>query len=129
MKKTLLAILAVFMVVALSLLAKPLVRGSSDIFISGNEGTALPDSIMKIVKVSCMDCHSDYGSMMAKSKLNFSAWESYKVDKQCDKANAACKILTKGSMPPKGFRAKNPNAVPTQAQINTICNWAKALTK
>ena len=41
-------------------------------------GSALPDSISKIVQRSCMDCHANDGNSMAKSRINFSKWETYK---------------------------------------------------
>lgn len=92
-------------------------------------GTELPDSIMKFVQKTCMDCHADDGSSIAKMKVNFSKWSEYDADKQIKKANAICKELTKSSMPPKKWRANNPDNVPTPAQIDMICRWAKGIVK
>jgi hypothetical protein len=92
-------------------------------------GTALPDSIYKLVQRACMDCHSDDGSAMAKGKLNFSKWDTYDADKQVKKANAMCKELSKSSMPPKKWRANNPNDIPTQAEVDMVCRWAKGSQK
>jgi hypothetical protein len=92
-------------------------------------GTALPDSVLKFVQKACMDCHADDGNFMAKGKVNFSTWASYDAEKQAKKANAMCKELTKSAMPPKKWRANNPNDVPTQAQVDMICRWAKSLQK
>jgi hypothetical protein len=66
---------------------------------------------------------------MAKGKVNFSKWSTYDAEKQSKKANAICKELTKGDMPPKKWRANNPNDVPTQAEVDMICRWAKSLQK
>jgi hypothetical protein len=130
MKKLFFMLIALFVVaIVVTMVATPSVRNASSIFISSDEGQPLADSIMKIVKVSCMDCHADGGNGMACSHVNFSKWSTYKVDKQAAKANDVCKIITKGSMPPKRYCATNPGAVPTQAQITTICNWAKTLNK
>jgi hypothetical protein len=92
-------------------------------------GTELPDSVMKFVQTACMDCHSDDGSGMARGKVNFSKWAGYDAEKQLKKANAICKELTQNDMPPKKWRANNPDNVPTQAQIDMMCRWAKSLQK
>ncbi|MFZ4522868.1 MAG: heme-binding domain-containing protein [Bacteroidales bacterium] len=92
-------------------------------------GTALPDSVNKIIQRACMDCHSDDGNFMAKGKVNFSGWDKYDSEKQFNKANTICKELTKSAMPPKKWRANNPSDVPTQAEVDLICKWAKSLQK
>lgn len=121
-------LIALFVVALMvSMVASPFVRNVHKIYVSGDEGKALPDSIMKIVKVSCMDCHADGGNKMACTHVNFSIWSTYKEDKQEAKAKDICKMVTKGDMPPRRYRESNPDAVPTQAQINILCNWAKSL--
>ena len=54
---------------------------------------SIPDSIHKIFEKSCMDCHADDGNAMAKGRVNFSNWDSYKPEKQADKAKAILKDL------------------------------------
>jgi len=130
MKKLFFILITLFVVaVVATMLAKPSIKSAPSIFVSSDEGQPLADSIMKIVKVSCMDCHADGGNGMASAHVNFSKWSSYKPDKQAAKANDVCKILRKGAMPPKKFCANHPGAVPTQAQISTICKWSNALNK
>ncbi len=130
MKKLFFMLIALFIVaVVVTMVAMPSVKTASSIFISGDEGQPLADSIMKIVKVSCMDCHADGGNGMACAHVNFSKWVSYKPEKQAAKANDVCKMITNGAMPPKRYCENNPDAVPTQAQLTTICNWAKSLNK
>lgn len=92
-------------------------------------GTELPDSIQKFVQRACMDCHADEGSSMARGKINFSKWATYDAEKQAKKVISMCKELTKSSMPPKKWRAKNSAEVPTQAEVDMICRWAKSLQK
>jgi len=92
-------------------------------------GIALPDSIQKLVKRACMDCHADDGNFMAKGKINFSVWDNYDTGKKVDKAQAMCKVLTKGSMPQKKWCANNPKDVPTQAEKEMVCKWANSLKK
>jgi hypothetical protein len=92
-------------------------------------GASLPDSVSMVFKRACMDCHSDDGSGMARGKVNFSQWEKYDTDKQVKKAENICEEITKGGMPPKKWRANNPNDVPTAAEVNLICKWAGSLKK
>jgi hypothetical protein len=91
--------------------------------------SSIPDSIQKIFQKACLDCHSDEGNSMARSHLNFSGWDSYKAEKQANKAMAICKVLSKGNMPPKHFKQENPEVVPTQALVDAICKWANSLQK
>jgi len=130
MKKLFVILVALFMVsMVVTIVAMPGGKSTSSIYIAADDGQPLADSVMKIVKTSCMDCHADGGSGMACAHVNFSKWSSYKPEKQAAKANDICKELTKGTMPPKRYSANNPDAVPTQAQVTTICNWAKGINK
>jgi len=99
-------------------------RAVSPLKSSPSMTSSIPDSVSKILEKSCFPCHSDPGKSMAMSKLNFDKWESYTPEKKADKAKAMCKKVTKGSMPPKSFRSNNPEKVPTEAEVQVICNWA-----
>jgi hypothetical protein len=66
---------------------------------------------------------------MACSRLNLSNWTKYAPAKQADKAAAICKEVSKGGMPPKKFKASHPEAVPTEKQVKTLCDWANSLKK
>jgi hypothetical protein len=87
----------------------------------------IPADVMKFLEKSCIGCHADQGSKMAMSVLNLSAWDKYATKKQAAKAKAMCKMVTKGKMPPKGFREGNPDAVPTPDDIKILCDWANSL--
>lgn len=91
------------------------------------KGFVIPDSISKIAQHSCIACHAEGGKAMALAHLNLSKWDNYTPAKQIDKALAMCKMVTKGAMPPKGFKASHPDAVLTDKQVKTICNWANSL--
>jgi len=86
--------------------------------------SSIPDSVGIIVEKSCFPCHSSPGNGMAMMKLNFDKWDTYKPEKQADKAKAMCKAVTKGSMPTKSFCSDNPEKVPAKAEVQVICNWA-----
>jgi len=91
--------------------------------------SSIPDDLQLIFKKSCMDCHATGGSHRAMSMLNFTGWDKYKPGKQARKAGAICNIISKGSMPPRSFREANPEAVPTAAQNDAICEGSKAMKK
>jgi hypothetical protein len=87
----------------------------------------LPESINRIVSTHCMPCHSSTGGIMSRTKLNFSEWTDYSIDKQKKKAETMAKELKKNAMPPKSARENNPDIIPTKEQIETIKTWADSL--
>jgi hypothetical protein len=87
----------------------------------------IPESVMKIAKAACVDCHAEPGNMMAKSHVNLSNWDKYSPEKQAAKAKDMCEMVTKGKMPPKKFKESHPEAVPTAENIKTLCDWAESL--
>ena len=97
--------------------------------VTGNAGDnpVLPDSVLSIVNKSCMDCHGDDGSGMAKSKVNFSKWATYDAKKQASKAEDISKEVSKGKMPPGKWRKNNPDNIPDTNDARILSNWAKAL--
>jgi len=92
-------------------------------------GEAIPDSVNKVFQKACMDCHADDGSAMARGKVNFSQWGKYDAGKQANKAENICKEMANSGMPPKKWRANNPDAVPTPAEVEMVCRWSKTLQK
>jgi len=94
-----------------------------------NPTGAMPDTIFSFLKATCMDCHSDNGSGIAKGKLNLSKWDGMTVEKQRDEAQDICKVLTKGTMPKKGWLKKNPTLEPKKTDIEKVCQWSESLKK
>jgi Haem-binding domain len=94
---------------------------------TGEVQKPIPADVTKFLEKSCMGCHAEGGEKMAMSMVNISNWEKYSPEKQAEKAKKMCKMATKGKMPPKGFRTSNPDAVPTQADIKLLCDWAQSL--
>jgi cytochrome c5 len=89
---------------------------------------AIPAGIQKIlVDHSCTTCHGVNGKAMALSHLKLGEWDNYSSEKQAQKAEAICKVATKGKMPPKGFLAEHPDARLTQAQVDSLCAWSATL--
>ena len=130
MKKVVfLTFIAMSVLLTIVLMFNPQTAAGSMKPLKAGPGTALPDSVHKLVQRACMDCHADDGNFMAKGKVNFSTWEKYDAEKQASKAKAICKVLTKGSMPQKKWCANNPKDVPTQAEKDMVCRWANSLQK
>jgi hypothetical protein len=102
------------------------VNGSKSIK-TGEGGKPIPENIMKIAEKSCVNCHTEPGNFMAISHLDLSNWNKYSASKQASKAKAMCKMVTKGKMPPKKFRAEHPEGVPSQEEVDAICKWAESL--
>ncbi|MGA2822273.1 MAG: heme-binding domain-containing protein [Bacteroidales bacterium] len=90
-------------------------------------GKPIPANVMKIADKSCVKCHTEPGDFMAVSHLNLSNWDKYSPEKQAAKASSMCTMVTKDKMPPKGFRSKHPDGVPTTEEQKTICDWAASL--
>jgi cytochrome c5 len=118
------------MIVMFSVLTIPVLSQAQS---AGKKSTAqltvssIPDDLEVIFQKSCMDCHAIDGKMMAMAKLNFSEWDKYKAGKQTKKAVAICRKITKGAMPPKSYREKYPETIPSASQIELICKWSKTL--
>jgi hypothetical protein len=122
---SLVAVIAVVSIAAMMLLSPS--KASSQAKDAPVKGFAIPDSILAIAKLSCLNCHAEGGKSMAMAHVNLSKWDTYTPDKQISKALDMCKEVTKGAMPPKSFRKDHPEGVPTAKQIQTLCNWAHSL--
>ena len=122
---SLIAVIALVSIAAMLLLTPS--KASSQAKSAAVKGFVIPDSINKIAQKSCIACHAEGGKAMAMGKVNLSKWDTYTPDKQISKALDICKQVTKGAMPPKGFKASHPDAVLTEKQVRTICNWANSL--
>lgn len=85
----------------------------------------IPDDVMKILNNSCGKCHNQGGSGAALANLNLTKWDNYDAVKQAKKAEAICRTITTGKMPPKSFLRKNPQAALTDLQKTLVCNWSK----
>jgi len=127
MKKTYLFIgLAVTIFISAACILSPS-KPAADKSVASATLVAIPDDVNAVFKASCMPCHAEGGKNMAMSMVNFSKWEEYTTDKQAKKASKICDAVTKGSMPPKGFRESNPDAVLTKDKKEMICKWSATL--
>ena len=126
MKKAIIISFSILIVVFLTsmILNKTTAQSSTK---KGIVSKPISPSVMKIAERSCLKCHTEPGNGMALAHLNLSNWDKFSMEKQADKANDMCKMVSKDKMPPKSFREKNPDGVPTQKEVKTICNWAQSI--
>ena len=87
----------------------------------------IPADVLTIAKKSCITCHAEPGKKMALSHVNLSKWDTYTIEKQAADAAAMCNMITKGKMPPKEFKQKNPGFVLSKDEIKTICDWSVSI--
>ena len=93
----------------------------------GTVSMPISSGVMKIAERSCVKCHTEGGNGMAMMHLNLLNWDKFSPEKQAGKAKDMCKMVSKGKMPPKGFREKNPDAAPTKEEAKIICDWATSI--
>ncbi len=88
---------------------------------------AIPENVLNIAKKSCVTCHTEGGNGMALMHVNLSEWDKLTPAKQAEKAKSMCNMVTKDKMPPKSFREKHPEGVPTPEEVKIICDWAQSI--
>ena len=103
------------------------------------------DEVLKVLKESCFDCHTNrtrypwYSKItpvnywmadhvkVGKKKLNFSKWTSYSLKKKEHKSEELYEMIEKKEMPLPSYTWTHTDANLTQVQIDALVNWAKGL--
>jgi hypothetical protein len=84
-----------------------------------------PEDVMAILERSCFDCHTnELGSLKAKSKLNFSKWNEYKLTKKIGKLDDIIKEVDEKKMPPKKYLNDYPDRGLSDEEVKLIKDWA-----
>ena len=120
----------------------------------GNHGNALgrndftheiqvPDSIMKILKNSCFDCHSNHTNYPwyahtnpvywwlnhhiteGKRELNFTEFANYTLKQKDKKLAEIAKQVEESEMPLPSYTLVHTDAKLTDQQIKALVTWAK----
>lgn len=102
---------------------------------------AVPDTVLRMLKVSCYDCHSNktdypwYAQIQpaswwlaghikdGKAQLNFSEFSQYSKRRMKTKLNSIGEQVEKREMPLKSYLLIHGNAELNSAQIQIIKNW------
>jgi len=95
----------------------------------GASGFVVPDNIQPILDKSCLPCHGPDGKGKAKMKWNYEKMKDKKTSKLAGKLSKITSMVEKGKMPPKKFRNKYPDKLPTQDEKKALIYWARGLAK
>lgn len=105
------------------------------------------DEVLKILKESCFDCHSDktrypwYNKITpvnywlashvneGKDELNFSNWKTYSLKRKEHKFDEVHEMVEKKEMPLPSYTWTHSEANLSEEQIQAIANWAKEIQK
>ncbi|MGB0880947.1 MAG: heme-binding domain-containing protein [Polaribacter sp.] len=104
-----------------------------------------PESVHKIMKESCFDCHSNvtkypwYNRItpvnywmndhikVGKKKLNFSKWNDYSLKRKEHKFEEIYEQIERKNMPLNSYTWTHAEANLTQKQIDEMVTWAKEI--
>jgi len=118
----------------------PPVDPSKTIYATG----IVPAHEHSILQRSCADCHSNethwpwYSHVApaswlvasdvhgARYKMNLSEWRIYTDRQKQDKLDGICEMVSGGDMPPMQYTLIHRNAVLTQQDRDTLCQWVKS---
>lgn len=105
---------------------------------------AAPANVQSILQRSCKDCHSSethwpwYSHVAPASwllasdvhdgrkRMNFSEWATYTEKRKEDKQDAICDMVSQNEMPPWQYTLIHRDAVLSQQDRDTLCQWAKS---
>jgi hypothetical protein len=105
-----------------------------------------PESIMKILKENCYDCHSNmtkwpwYNKIApiswlikkdvtnGRANMNFTEWENYETIEQ-DMKEMILEAVKENRMPPLTYRLGHPSSRLTADEIKIVEKWAKGELK
>jgi len=143
LKKTLFVLLVILIIIQF-------IRPARNISntVSSNDITLhfpVPEDVLRILKRSCYDCHSNntvypwytnlqpvgwwlqYHINGGKRHLNYSEFSSYPVKKQYDKFKATVDEIKKGGMPLDSYLWIHKYAILTATEKVSVIKWADSL--
>ena len=107
--------------------------------------TRPPEDVKIILKESCLDCHSDntrypwYNSITpvnywladhikhGKGHFDVSKWNDYSIKKRDHKLDELIEMVEDGEMPLPSYTWTHGDAKLSEAQIQSVINWAKSV--
>jgi hypothetical protein len=105
---------------------------------------AVPSTVDRVLRRACYDCHSHetrwrwYARVAPASwlvvsdvdegrrHLNFSTWSDYHRFERADLLDKSCELVSNGTMPLRGYRLMHAAARLTPADVEALCEWARA---
>ena len=107
----------------------------------------VPDSIMRILKVSCFDCHSNHTNYPwyaqtnpvywwlnhhikeGKRELNFTEFATYTVKQKDKKLAEIAEQVREHEMPLPSYTLIHTDAKLNEQQVNALVQWSKSARK
>ena len=104
---------------------------------------SVPDSIMRILKVSCFDCHSNHTNYPwyaetnpvywwlnhhiteGKKELNFTEFATYTLKQKDKKLSEIAELVQDHEMPLPSYTWVHTDSKLNEQQINALVTWAK----
>lgn len=86
-----------------------------------------PEAVYKVLKTSCMPCHSNEGKEKPRNAVNFSIWEQYTSTEKMMLAGSIQEEVKKGNMPPKRYLESHAEVALSESQLNLIVQWCDSL--
>lgn len=139
-KKTLLAILVVFVLIQF---IHPAKNRSKEILVTDiSKVIIIPENVQSVLKNSCYDCHSNntrypwYSYIQpgdwwmashikeGKANLNFSEFGTYSKRKQANKLRSLAETINNGSMPISSYTIMHRDAKLNDENKKLITDWA-----
>lgn len=147
MKKVIKKILIVLLIIFVLMQFIRPAKNVSNVLSSNDISTkyTVPDSVQRILKVACYDCHSDntrypwYAEIQpvgwwlsnhikdGKRGLNFSEFTSYRIKKQFHRLDDIDELIKKNEMPLSSYTIIHKDAILTEQQKHTLANWTESL--
>jgi len=145
MKKVILIIAGLFILIQFIRPAKNESSAPTPLSLKAQYG--LPDSIDRVLKVACNDCHSNHSTYPwydeiqpvtwfvtyhisgGKRHLNFDEFASYPIKKQVKRLKDIVKTLEADAMPLHSYSRVHRDARLNAAQKQLLCDWATSLGK
>lgn len=108
------------------------------------DSTAVPAEVQMIMSRSCNDCHSNktlypwYSQISpfnwfladhigeGRGKINISTWNTYTAKKKIHKLEEICEMLQTKQMPLPSYLWIHRDAILSEEQSKTLCDWATA---
>jgi hypothetical protein len=119
--------------------------GGNDANQSIEADRSVPEQVRKILRRSCMDCHSEltrvpwYGHVApvswllardvekGRAAMNLSRWGMQEPSMRMALAAIACEDVRSGRMPPSTYLVMHGEATLSRHDVDAVCKWSEDL--
>ncbi|MFL5787116.1 MAG: heme-binding domain-containing protein, partial [Flavisolibacter sp.] len=143
-RKTRIIIIILIILIVIQFIQPPHNNGSAEAATDITHEVQIPDSVMKILKVSCYDCHSNhtvypwYSKITpvnwwlnshvndGKRSLNFTTFTTYTFKKKAHRMNDVAETIEKHEMPLNSYLWIHKDAMLSKQEEKTLIDWGHA---